>query len=142
MKKVLVLLCAIAFLGCGSDDSNGSSINEQQIVGRWYHTYKTVNGGPAIEHQNNCETARDHWDILADHSILFNFYGFTCEMGNSFTGNWSLSGNNFAISSTFDPVAIDETLRVISLTANDLELERTVETSSGENIERLHFERD
>lgn len=135
-----MLLCIIALSGCGSDDTDGASA--QQIVGRWYHTHKTVNGGAPIEHQNDCDTSRDHWDILGDGTIKFNFYGFDCNMGNSFTGNWSLSGNNLAISSTFDPVSLDENMTVIMLTATELELERTVETSEGEDIERLHFERD
>lgn len=139
MKKVLMLLFAIAIFGCGSDDSGADSA---QIIGRWTNVGKTINGGAMAAHENNCDTSSDFWDILPDSTILFNHYGFTCELGNSFTGNWDLSANTLSVWSTFDPVAMDEDFTVVHLSETELELEHTIETPEGDAIERLYFQRE
>jgi hypothetical protein len=145
MKKILLLLVTVMAFGCSSDDSSNDdgsmAVTEANILGRWYMKGGTVNGGPFEDYEHECPAERDFQEIFANHTITFSGHGADCEMNDTQTSDWALSGNTLTISSA-EPFLMSFSYNVVKLTNNEMILEGTFEAPEGTMVERSTFVRN
>lgn len=122
MKKRFLLFALIAFIFVKCSSDSGSSINEEDLLGKWYLQGEKHNDGPFVLYQHACSASKDYQEFLIPHNIQFVGYGTDCAVNDSQTSAWTLEGNRLKIIS-FDPAIINPDIFVITkLTDEELNL--------------------
>ncbi len=130
MKKVSILLTsafvmALSLTSC-SDDSSGSSVTEEKLVGTWnFSKVKIAAGGQSLGEQDHYENEAgcnaDYIKINADNTIVWgDYWSSDCDLDES-TGSWSLDGKDFSF--TIDGDA--QTGKVTSVSGSKLQIKQT-----------------
>jgi len=77
MKKLLGLtLAAILLVSCSDDDS---SVNTENLVGKWFPTTTQIKGRPATPYENDCATAKDNIEFDTNGTGTNVYYNTNCE---------------------------------------------------------------
>lgn len=142
MKKLFLLLFLSVFaLSCNSDDSS-SVFSEAQLIGKWYLSGGTSNGGPFESYNHKCATSNDFQEFLSNHELTFNTYNQDCVLANPQVSNWKLEGTILTVYSTnFDPMIYNYKYEIITLNANNLTIQVATETPDGPVLERIFLQK-
>lgn len=142
MKNIfLFVLVSLSLFSCSNEDSN-NSFSENNLIGKWYLSGNSIDGGPFQPYIHNCETSRDYQEFLSNHELTFNKYSEVCILGNPEVSNWKLIGNKLIVSNTnFDPMIYNYRYEIISLTATELIIEMSAESPDGMYVVRTFLER-
>lgn len=127
MKKFLfpAVLCAALFASCSGDDSEGSSVTEAELLGKWYYSDRTA-AGITVEYDGHESCGKDYVELLEDGTI-YDVDVTGCEGGvqsSSDTGTWHLEGSMLHI--TF-PGDFESTYKIDKLDDNTMRV-KTNET--------------
>lgn len=96
MKKLLfpALLCAALFASCSGDDSEGSSVTESELLGKWYYSVRTA-AGVEFEYDGHEPCGKDYVELL-EGGTIHDVDVTGCEGGvqsDTDTGTWHLEGS-------------------------------------------------
>lgn len=132
MKKLFLLVLVCAFtLSCSSDDSS-IVYSESSLIGKWYLSGGSINGGLFEPYIHDCSEKKDFQEFFATHKLTFNSYDSTCDLTDTETSDWKLSGDKLTISSTnFDPMIYSYEYVIKKLTSTELILEMSAKTPEG-----------
>ena len=87
MKKlILLVLVVVIALSCSSDDS-AIVYSESSLIGQWYLSGSSVNGGLFEPYIHDCYEKKDFQEFLATHKLTFNGYDTTCELTDTDISN-------------------------------------------------------
>lgn len=137
----LFLLVILSLFSCSSDDST-NSFSENNLIGKWYLSGNSIDGGAFQPYIHNCETNRDYQEFLSNRELTFNKYSEECILGNPEVSNWELIGNKLIVSNTnFDPMIYNYKYEIISLTDTELIIEMSAESPDGMYVVRTFLER-
>lgn len=125
MKKVLGLGLAVAlFASCSDDDKGGSSVDMDNLVGKWYYVSATANG--ETEMYDDHETCgKDYLELTSDNMVKFgDVYGCdgtTPQLEEATIGAYTVSGKKVM----FVSAEGNQTLTVKKLTSSELKVSYT-----------------
>lgn len=143
MKKIVFLFIVSIFtLSCSSDDSS-AGFSESKLIGKWYLSGGTTNGGSFESYNHKCAADRDFQEFLSNKELSFNKYNQDCVLANPQVSNWKLEGNILTVSSTnFDPMIYNYKYEIVTLNATELVIEIANETPDGLVSERIFLEKE
>lgn len=137
----LFLLVILSLFSCSSDDST-NSFSENNLIGKWYLSGNSIDGGAFQPYIHNCETNRDFQEFFSNQELTLNKYSEACILGNPEVSNWELIGNKLIVSNTnFDPMIYNYKYEIISLTDTELIIEMSAESPDGMYVVRTFLER-
>lgn len=142
MKKIFSLLFLSAFaISCSSDDSS-AGFSEAKLIGKWYLSGGTTDGGSFESYNHKCGTNRDFQEFLSNHEVTFNKYNQDCTLVTPEVSNWKLEGNVLTISSTnFDPMIYSYKYKIITLNSTELIIQIANVTPEGTVLQRIFLVR-
>ena len=131
MKKLVLILAAAAFMGCGKQNGPSPISNSSLIDAQWYYTVDTVrtytNGNLQLISAKSYPSIHTNADY-----VKFNADGtgsqFISASGNTLSFNYSLSGNSVTLTYPSQTVlgatttASTETAAIKQLTGTNLSL--------------------
>lgn len=142
MKKIFLLLfLSLVAFSCSSDDSS-TGFSESKLIGKWYLSGGTTNGGSFESYNHKCAANRDFQEFLSNHEVTFNKYNQDCVLANPEVSNWKLEGNILTVSSTnFDPMIYSYKYKIVTLNSKELIIEMAANTPEGLVVERVFLVR-
>ena len=145
MKNIFLFISVLSLtlLSCNTDDGVGVAITSQNLLGKWYIKGGTVDNGSFENYSHDCSTSRDFQEFFANQELKFNGYTTTCELNDTETSDWILSGNTLTVSNQhFDPMIYEYVYRIESLTSDELILKQSVNEPEGTFIYRTTYTRN
>lgn len=146
MKKLLLKLflitIALITVSCSDDDApvTNQSI-EEAILGKWYPNGGTINGGEFIEYTgDDCQEYGDYQEFTAEGQLLFVGYNEQCEVSETNSSAYTISGNKLTVEGINGLSDMDYT--ILTLTSQQLILESTYNTPEGTVTEVAYFGRN
>ena len=142
MKKIFLLLfLSVVAFSCSSDDSS-TGFSESTLIGKWYLSGGTTNGGAFESYNHKCAAKRDFQEFVSNHELTFNAYNEACQISDTEVSNWKLEGNILTVSSTnFDPMIYSYIYEVITLNSTELVIEISAKTPEGTFLQRIFLVR-
>ncbi|SRR5690554_703322 len=112
----LILLVAVALIGCSKDDNGGDSAS---LVGTWKLTNATWNGQPDLDDCDLKTTA-----VISETTIkTTEYYGIDCMDSETYEVNYTRNGNTLTITA----FGMTSTSEITTLTASTLVVTETEE---------------
>ena len=146
MKKLLprfiILSIMLAFTGCSDDDNvpaTGHLNVGQSLVGKWSIEGGTINGGDFENYIHECAASKDYQEFTAEGIVRYAGHGQDCEVNDTQDSSYSVTGNILTVQDENDPAA--NVFTIVSVTSEDMILERTVNTPGGTQTQRSYFTR-
>lgn len=135
------MFLSVIAVSCSSDDSS-AGFSESELIGKWYLSSGSINGGSLEPYIHKCTTQRDFQEFQSTHELTLNKFNQECNSGNPEVSNWKLQGKYLTVSNThFDPMLYNYKYEIITLNATDLVLQIAVETPEGTVVERVFLVR-
>ncbi|CAM4008898.1 lipocalin family protein [Flavobacterium antarcticum] len=142
MRKLILLVVVSIFTFSCSNDNSSLNVTKSNLIGKWYLTGGSVNGGSFVTYQHDCDSKRDFQDFLSNQVLAFTGFNEDCEISNTEVSNWELNGNKLTVSNTnFDPMNYSYEFIIKRLTTSELIIEISQETSEGTVKEQSVFVR-
>lgn len=98
MKKLIILVTviAISFVSCSENDESLITINEANIMKKWYYKEYVVSGQTFPYQNESC--GRDYIEFM-ENDIYKEYYVYSCDPTESETdtGTWALSGTTLTV---------------------------------------------
>ena len=138
MKKLFLLLVLSVFASSCSSDDSSAGFSESKLIGKWYLSGGSTNGGSFESYNHNCATERDFQEFQSNQELTFNKYNQNCILGNPQVSNWKLQGKFLTVSSThFDPMIYSYKYEIITLNSNELVIQIATVAPEGPVVERI-----
>lgn len=124
MKKrfLIFTVFTIFVVGCSSD-SDGNSITEANVLGKWYLSGIKINNEPFTAQTHDCTTSKDFNEIFSNHHIVYTGYGTDCAVDDTEDNTWSLEGKVFSI--IYDGSTPTDVYEIIKLTDTEMRMKQT-----------------
>ncbi|WP_026704120.1 lipocalin family protein [Flavobacterium soli] len=144
MKKYIFAIIGLVILGaCSSDDNGSQAINLNNLIGKWYLKGGTTNGGAFENYNHECVTSKDYQEFFANGDLDFVGHDVECEVNDTDSSQWSISGNILTVSNQeFDPMIYSYEYTIESITSEELRLKETVEIPGGTETRIIYMTRN
>jgi hypothetical protein len=141
MKKYFLgIILVLFFVACSSDDDASNTISSNNLVGKWFLKGGTINGGAFVNYDHECLTSKDYQEFFASGIVNYVGYGSDCEVNDTDSSEWELTGNILTVSSPeMDPAIYSYEYIVESITSAELRLKEIVDTPEGTEIRIIYF---
>lgn len=124
MKKLLlfVSIFAISLVSCSDDDDNSTTVNEANLLKKWYFKEYVV-AGQTIPYVNE-PCGRDYMEFLTG-GVYKEYYVYSCDPteADTDTGAWALSGTTLTVNILGDTYSGT----ISSLTSTTMQLTTTAD---------------